>query len=213
MVDYFYFCKRFIQYRPIVLILNVRSRLWFFLVLVFLASGAASQEWNYARLVMIYGGNIPFNFNSLKRYAEGLEISDGTILGVTLADSSQAGRILDGFELNVRAFNGATEIVGDANSLDLNVIRIKAEVSQGFELGIFDSEGYIDLPPDFEVLCSYLDNVGGFDDLVWSDHQLSISYECGKPVAAGGNGSLLGEPPDYYHVEIELELVPTGFGF
>jgi len=79
-------------------------------------------------------------------------------------------------------------------------------------MGTFVSEGYIDLPPDFQKLCSYVDNVGGFDDLVWSDHQLAISYECGKPVAAGGNGSLLGEPPDYYRVEVEIELVPTGGG-
>ena len=175
----------------------MRYRLGMLLLLIFLVSGAASQEWNYARLVMIYGGNIPFNFNSLKRYSDGMEIEDGTILGVTLADSAQPGMSLDGFELMVRAFNGATEITGDADNLDLNVIRIKAEISQGFGMGTFVSEGYIDLPPDFQKLCSYVDNVGGFDDLVWSDHQLAISYECGKPVAAGGNGSLLGEPPDY----------------
>lgn len=190
----------------------MRYRLGMLLLLIFLVSGAASQEWNYARLVMIYGGNIPFNFNSLKRYSDGMEIEDGTILGVTLADSAQPGMSLDGFELMVRAFNGATEITGDADNLDLNVIRIKAEISQGFGMGTFVSEGYIDLPPDFQKLCSYVDNVGGFDDLVWSDHQLAISYECGKPVAAGGNGSLLGEPPDYYRVEVEIELVPTGGG-
>ncbi len=192
---------------------NVQSKIWLFLVLLATASGAVSQEWNYARLVMIYGGSIPFHFNSIKRYAEGMEIQDGTILGVTLADSAQPSKTLTGFELNVRAFNGATEISGDAYNLDLDVIRIKAEVSIGFGPGIFDSEDYIDLPPDFEKLCSYTDNAGGFDDLVWTDHQLAISYECGKPVAAGGNGSLLGEPPDYYRVEVELELVPTGGGF
>jgi hypothetical protein len=162
---------------------------------------------------MLYGGNIPFNFNSIKQYSEGIEITEGTILGVTLADSAQPGTTLEGFDLMVRTFNGATEIAGEANSLDLDVIRIKAEDHLGFGTGIFSSEGYIDLPPDFQRLCNFTDNVGGFDDLVWTDHQLVISYECGKPVAAGGNGSLLGEPPDYYHVEVELELVPTGLGF
>jgi hypothetical protein len=190
----------------------MRSRTWLFLLLLFLASGAASQEWNYARLVLIYGGNIPFNFNSIKRYADGMEIEDGTILGVTLADSAQPGKTLTGFELSVRAFNGATEILGEANSLDLNMIRIKAEDYLGFGTD-FTSEGYQDLSPGFVLLCTYEDTDGGFDDLVWDTHQLSISYECGKPVAAGGNGSLLGEPPDYYQVEVELELVPTGGGF
>ena len=183
------------------------------MALFLLSTGALSQELNYARLVMVYGGSIPFHFNSLKRYAEGIEITEGTILGVTLVDSAQAGTSLEGFDLMVRAFNGATEIEGDANSLDLDVIRIKAEVSQGFVSGTFNSNGYIDLPPDFQELCSFTDLVGGFDNLLWSGDQLVISYECGKPVAAGGNGSLLGEPPDYYRVEVEVELVPTGFGF
>ncbi len=185
---------------------------WAAVILLSFSRGAEAQEWNYARLVLIYGGNIPFNFNSLKRYAEGIEIENGTILGVTLADSTQPGHNLTGFDLNVQAFNGATEITGDANSLDLNVIRIKAESYQGFGPG-FLSQGYIDLPPGFELLCSYTDPDATFDDLVWSAHQLAISYECGKPVAEGGNGSLLGEQPDYYVVEIEIELVPTGGGF
>lgn len=191
----------------------IQPKTLLYLILMLLAIDATSQEYNYARLAMIYGSNIPFNFNSIKRYAEGIEIENGTILGVTMADSAQPGTNLTGFDLTVRAFNGATEIIGEANSLDLNVIRIKAEDYVGFGSGIFSSEGYIDLPPGSQLLCSYLDNVGGFDDLVWMDDQIVISYECGKPVAAGGNGSLLGEPPDFYIVEIELELVPTGGGF
>jgi hypothetical protein len=213
MVDYFCFHLKDTQFGTIVQISNLRFRFWVILWLVSIASAGIAQEFNYARLVMLYGGNIPFNFSSMKQYTEGIEIAEGTILGVTLADSAQPGTSLEGFDLMVRAFNGATEIEGEANSLDLNVIRIKAEDHLGFGTGIFTSDGYIDLPPDFQRLCNFTDNIGGFDDLVWTDHQLVISYECGKPVAAGGNGSLLGEPPDYYHVEIELELVPAGLGF
>ncbi len=114
-------------------ILRLHSRTWLIVLLVITGTGlASSQEWNYARLALLYGGHIPFNFNSIKRYSEGLEILDGTILGVTLADSSQLGHDLTGFELNMRAFNGATEILGDVNTLDLDVIRIKAENYIGF---------------------------------------------------------------------------------
>lgn len=173
---------------------------------------AYSQEWNYARLVLIYGGNIPFNFNSINRYTQGLEILEGTIVGVTLADSSQMGHDLTGFDLNIRAFNGATEILGDASSLDLDAIRIKAENYLGFGIG-FTTSGYQDLSSGWTTICSYSDPNPAFTDLVWDTHQLGISYECGKPVADGGNGTLLGEPPDYYRVEVELELVPTGPGF
>ena len=182
-------------------------------MLIITGTGSAlSQEWNYARLALLYGSNIPFNFNSIKRYTEGIEITEGTILGITLADSGQLGHDLTGFDLNVRAFNGATEILGDAFSLDLDVIRIKAENYLGFGPG-FTTVGYQDLSPGYVTLCSFTDPNPIFSDLTWDTHQLGISYECGLPVAAGGNGSLLGEPPDFYRVEIELELVPTGPGF
>ncbi|PID91522.1 MAG: hypothetical protein CSA96_07970 [Bacteroidetes bacterium] len=171
-----------------------------------------SQEWNYARLALIYGNNIPFNFNSMRRYTEGIEIAEGTIIGVTLVDSNQVGHELTGFDLNMRAFNGATEILGDANSLDLDAIRIRAESYLGFGLGL-TSAGYVDLAAGWTTLCSYTDPSPLFSNLTWDNFQLAISYECGKPVSDGGNGTLLGEPPDYYRVEVELELVPTGPGF
>lgn len=183
------------------------------MLLLFAGAGTVfSQEWNYARLVLIYGGDIPFHFNSINRYTQGLEIEEGTILGITLADSGQVGHDLTGFDLNMRAFNGATEILGEANSLDLNVIRIRGENYLGFGPG-FVSAGYQDLSSGWTTLCSFTDPGPVFTDLVWDTHQLVISYECGKPVAEGGNGALLGEPPDYYRIEVELELVPTGPGF
>ncbi|MEZ5069774.1 MAG: hypothetical protein R2751_02100 [Bacteroidales bacterium] len=182
------------------------------LMLLSMSGTLTAQEWNQARLALIYGSNIPFNFNSIRRYTEGIEVLEGTILGITLADSNQVGHDLTGFDLNMRTFNGATEIIGDANSLDLDAIRVKAESYLGFGLG-FTSNGYQDLSAGWTTLCTYTDPNPGFTDLTWDSYQVGISYECGKPVAAGGNGSLLGEPPDFYRVEVELELVPTGPGF
>ncbi len=171
-----------------------------------------SQDWNGARLVIIYGGNIPFNFNSINKYTQGIEVLEGTILGISLADSGQVGHDLSGFELNMRAFNGATEIMGDAYNIDLDAIRIKAENYLGFGVG-FSSTGYQDLTAGWNTICTYTDPNPLFTDLTWDNYQLGISYECGKPISGGGNRALLGEPPDYYRVEIELELVPTGLGF
>jgi len=190
------------------------KRLLGFLVL-FLAFGTGTaQEWNYARLVLVYGGQIPFNFNSVRDYAEGIEVLQGTILGVTMADSAQAGHDLQGFDLNIRTFNGAVEIEGDAYSLDLNTIRLQAENYIGFGGGLtFPPGGYQDLSAGWTNLCSYLDGDAVFDDLSWDTHQIAISYDCGIPVSAGGNGSLEGAPADFYHVEIEIELIPVGPGF
>lgn len=174
-----------------------------------LTSPVNGQEWNYARLSLLYGGSIPFNFNSIQKYTEGIEIIDGTILGITLVDSSQVGHDLEGFDLNFRTFNGQATIKGSVDDLPLDRIRVRAENNIG--LGSGTSFGYQDLAAGWTSLFSYT-NIP-FSSLTWDTHQLGLSYECGKPVSAGGNGTLLGATPDYYTVEIEVELVPTGPGF
>lgn len=191
---------------------RLRPGAFVLILLLAIFTDGMCQEYNYARLALLYGSNIPFNFNSVRRYTEGIEIEDGTILGITLVDSAQAGTDLEGFDLFMRTFNGATEILGEAYSLDLNAVRIRADNYLGFAVG-FTSDGYQDLAATWTRICSYTDPDAVFDDLVWTDHQVSISYDCGIPVADGGNGSLLGEAPDYYQVEVEIELVPTGLGF
>ncbi len=189
--------RQFIRY-----FLGVLISIWTF-------APADGQEWNYARLSVLYGGNIPFNFNTMDKLKNGIEIINGTVIGITLADSNQVGHDLEGFDLNFRSFNGQPSIRGDVYTLDLNRIRIKAENETGLAPGV--SSGYQDLSTGWTTLFSYTDIP--WSDLVWANHQLSIAYECGKPVADGGNGSLLGEPADYYVVEVEFELVPTGPGF
>ena len=168
-----------------------------------------AQEWNSARLVLLYGGNVVFNFNSLNKIKNGIELANYTQLGISLADSNQVGHTLEGFDLNFRTFNGATEISGDAYSLDLNAIRVSAENALGLASGT--SLGYQDLSAGWTTLFTYTNT--SFSDLTWNNHQLYISYDCGIPVSSGGNGSLLGEPGDFYTVEIEIELIPTGPGF
>lgn len=168
-----------------------------------------SQEWNSARLTLLYGSSIPFNFNTIDKIRNGIEIQTGTLIGISMADSNQVGHDLEGFDLNFRSFNGQANIRGDIYSLPLNRIRVKAENSLG--LGGGTSTGYQDLSTGWTNLFSYSNAL--WTDLTWANHQLLISYECGRPVADGGNGSLLGEEPDYYNVEIEFELIPTGPGF
>ncbi len=202
MVDYFYF------YQLLTITGSLRT-LFLYIAFSLLTILVNSQDWNYARLSVIYGGSIPFNFNSILKYSSGIEISEGTILGITLVDSSQAGHVLEGFDLNFRTFNGATVIQGDAGTLSLDKIRVKADNYLGLETGT--AYGYQNLSPGWTTLFSYTN--ASFANLSWDQDQISISYECGKPVSSGGGGSLLGESPDYYTIEIEFELVPTGPGF
>lgn len=173
------------------------------------AAKSSAQEWNAARLNVLYGSSLPFNFGSLQKIKKGIEVQTGTRFGISLADSSKIGHVLQGFVLYFRAFNNQANIKGDQYVLPLNKIRVKAENVIGLESGY--SYGYQDLSSDWVPLFSYTN--ASWVDLHWANHQLNISYECGKPVSEGGNGSLMGEEPDFYNIEIEFELVPTGPGF
>jgi len=179
------------------------------LLFTFSLSALYSQEWNAARLNVLYGSSLPLNFSSLSKIKKGIEVQTGTRFGISLADSSQVGHVLQGFVLYFRAFNNQANIKGDSYTLPLDKIRVKAENVIGLESGY--SYGYQDLTTDWVPLFSYTNT--SWVDLNWANNQLNITYECGKPVADGGNGSLMGEEPDYYNVEIEFELVPTGPGF
>jgi hypothetical protein len=175
---------------------------------------AVSQDpWNSARLTVLYGSNISFNFNTLDKIKNGIEVVNGTVLGISLVDKMEIGHDLDGFELNFRSFNSQANIKGDFYTLPLNRIRVKAENAIGLDTGTPNPDGYQNLSTDWINLFSYTDATVDTLKLDWANYQLNISYECGKPLSVGGNGSLMGEEPDYYAVEIELELVPAGPGF
>lgn len=188
-------------------------KLWIIIAFLFLnAFNGFAQEWNSARLSVLYGNSIPFNFNSIAKIKNGIEISTGTHIGISMADSMQVGHTLEGFILNFRSFNGQANIIGDAYTLPLNRIQVKAESILG--LGSGTTYGYQDLTTGWVPLFSYsIVSPAPWVNLDWSNHQLNISYQCGIPVSGGGNGTLMGEGPDYYNVEIEFELMPTGPGF
>lgn len=163
-----------------------------------------------SRLTLVYGSSIPFNFNTMEKIRNGIEILTGTILGISLVDGNPDGqKMLTGFNIYFKTFNDQANIRGDAYTLPLNLIRVKADNAPG--LGTGTTEGYQDLATGETLLFSYVNPT--WVDLNWADYQLIVSYECGKPTSDGGNGSLLGEEPDNYNVEIEFDLWPTVSGF
>jgi len=78
-----------------------------------------AQEWNTARLSVLYGGNIPVDFNNLSRIKKGIEFQTGTRFGISMADSSVVGHQLQGFTLYCRAFNNQANIKGEVYTLPL----------------------------------------------------------------------------------------------
>ncbi len=178
------------------------------LFLFFLVNNSYSQEYNYARLTVIYGADIPFNFRSINNYKNGITITNGTVLGITLADSNQAGVSLEGFDLRFRSFNSQANIEGSVYDIPLSTIELEA--SNNIGLGAATYTGLKELSTSWTNLVEYTQNPinpPAFSDLIWSNHQVNISYSCGV------TNTLLGEESDYYSVEIEIELIPTGPGF
>jgi len=174
---------------------------------VVLYSASFGQEYNYARLVVIYGGQIPFHFNSIDEYKNGIRIEDGTIIGVTMVDSVANVPTVMGFDLRFRSFNGQASIDGSSgNFLPLSTLELEAIDFGGLGGALYT--GLQPLTAGWINLVQYTDPISPpFNDLNYNTHQVKISYECGV------NVSLLGEVSDYYNVEIEFELIPTGPGF
>lgn len=164
-----------------------------------------AQEWNTARLSVLYGNNVPFNFSNLARIKEGININVGTRFGITITNLAVPGHDnISGFVLYFRAFNNQTHLKSAVAQLPLDVVKVKADNFLGLESG--SSYGYVPLATDWTPLFIY-DNPLMWTNLNWANHQLTVSYTCGVPDALG-NGGLMGEIPDFYNVEIEFELVP-----
>ena len=169
-----------------------------------------AQEYNYARLSVIYGGSIPFNFKSIDNYKNGIRIDEGTIIGVSLVDSNQIGATLEGFDLRFRSFNAQANIEGSSHNLPLSMIQVEANNNIGMPTPNANYKGLQSLSTSWVNLVEYTQNPIGppnFNNLNWASNQIKISYQCGVAT------SLLGEVSDYYSVQIEIELVPTGPGF
>lgn len=165
---------------------------------------------NYARLTMVEGAAINFNFNSIEKMKNGITLNDATIIGVTVPDSvgdplTEVVR----WEIQFKANNGAANFDGESvgNSLPLNVLELKADDNVG--LGIAPGS-WVELDAAYQVLFTTNDaNNIGLTNTGWTNKQFGISYRCGAN--AGGTNSVFGYPTDYYTVEIEILFVPYDF--
>ena len=158
-----------------------------------------SQD-NVARLTVIIGSHIEFNFTSLDHYNTGLTITDGTTIGITMSEIAPA--VLTGWHIDVQTFMGQATIDGSGgNTLPLNTIQIEATDANGnLATAAFTGLQDLSVAPG-ATLMSTIDPAHLPADP--NTHQINLSYECG--IAAG---SLLGEVADYYTVNVEVILIP-----
>lgn len=155
---------------------------------------------NTARLTTLIGSHIEFNFNSIDKYRNGIRVTDGTTLGISMEDLT--GGTLTGWHIDVQSFLSQPTIDGGGgNSLPLNVIQIEATDASG-NLGTASFNGLQDLSiaPGNELMST---TDPAHIPANANTHQINLSYECGI-----ANGSLLGSTADYYTIEVEIILIP-----
>lgn len=143
------------------------------------------------RLVLRQGGNIVFNFNSLKRYKDGITYNRWTTFDIKY-DSDGGGT---SWKLSLKA--NAANFDGDMGAtLDLDKLEITA----------LDGGGINDLTafclPTITLTNLDQDLVAGGppDGLAAGDNLIDLTYECGV------TNKVIGEISDYYVVDLEITL-------
>ena len=165
-----------------------------------------AQDQNTARISIITGSNVSFNFSTIAKIKTGYTLTDYTTLGISLTSLYVPGHDLQGFELYFSS-NGSPNLQGEVHTIPLSKLSVSAVKLNGLVAGVSVSEGYKTLTAGNVKLFSYTIAPAVWtlaDDLVGQTDQLSISYQCSP---------LLGEESDYFNVEIAFELWPIGAGF
>jgi len=179
-------------------------------------------EYNSARLSILSGGNVEFNFLNLNDYKDGKTLVNKTVLGISICDCNSefgadpiANTSITGWELYFDTDD--IEFVGTdpANVLPLCFIEAQATIRNGLA-GIttngyqnLDQEGNPATPIALEDV-----NPATIAAKVWSADQLNISYRFASPLnlacQPGHTFPLINSPVvgDYYTVTVSFTLVP-----
>lgn len=150
-------------------------------------------------MVFIQGSNVVFNFSALKRYTTGMTLANWTIIEV-FYDSDGGGT---SWKLSIKA--NSPNIEGDmGNTLNLDVIEITATDYGGAPAEYNDLSAFC-FP---KITLTDLDQdlvgdqgLGGPPDIAsGKKNRVNLTYECGV------TNSLLGQPADFYVVDLVVTL-------
>ncbi|MFO8068095.1 MAG: hypothetical protein R6U11_10990 [Bacteroidales bacterium] len=167
--------------------------LFIFIVSLFTYNDSCAQdcEADTCLIRITSGGSVSFNINSLNKYKEGVDYNQWTRIAIHFSDDVDPTKV---WKLEFKSMTA--QIEGDSGvDLDLSYISIFAEDGGG----ITDLSPYIE--PEQELTSLYQPLIMGAPQGSFDDNIIILSYKCGK-----GIDKLLGEPPGYYVVDIELKL-------
>jgi hypothetical protein len=179
-------------------------------------------DYNSARLSLLTGSNLNFNFSSLNDYKNGITLEDFTVLGITICDCTSeigadpvAGSTITGWDLYMDTdepfLNGSP-----GNTLPLCFLEAEASTRNGLvgvnytgrqtlrQHGSSDRIAFDDSSP-FTI-----------SNRFWASDQMNISYYLAVPptnadcIADGYFFPLINSNviPDYYTITISFTLVP-----
>ncbi len=148
-----------------------------------------------ARIMVESGGSVRFSINSLTKYNEGMALEDWTRLAISFADTLDTSAT---WKLQFKA--NTSVIYGDyGRELPLDYLVLEARDGGGNTI-LGDSDNGFILPPQTlnTIKKTLIEDApqGSFQD-----NKLYISYRLGK-----GAEKLMGQPSDYYFVDIEFIL-------
>ena len=143
------------------------------------------------------GSHVTFNFNSISDFNNGITKNNHTMLGLQFADS--AGGFETGWNVSVKASDANFEASGGANTMNLDVLEIKATDAGSVPALGGNFTGWQILTIGEVNLYEHPTR----EDRFSTSTQVNISYQCGV------TNKIIGSNSDYYETELEIYLRPT----
>jgi hypothetical protein len=181
-------------------------------------------DYNSARISILSGGVIEFNFLNINDYKNGITLTNKTVLGISICNCDSefgadpvAGSSITGWDLYFDTDDAVIQGSNPANTLPLCFIEAEADVRAGMVGVLFNgrqplnNEGLPPLPLASEDVAPLT-----IPDRFWTTDQLNISYYLAVPPTnadCDGIGQffpLIDSPVsgDYYTVSVSFTLVP-----
>lgn len=185
-------------------------------------------DYNSARIVMLSGGNVNFNFNSIDDFKNGITLSNQTILGIHFCDCNSefgadpvAGSSISGWDLYFDTDDANIAGQNPANTLPLCMLEAEA-TPRTFSMADptityngrqpLNTQGAGGMTPVVEETTV----LPATPSRTWNNDQIFITYYFAVPptnatcIGAGQNFPIIDDPvdADYYTVTASFTLVP-----
>ena len=171
------------------------TRLFYMLFFFILTTTFYSQD-NVARLITIIGSQVTFNFNTISKHSTGITKTNHTRFGVRFSDLTGGASGVTQWKVTAEPASATIDGDGGANTLNLNVLELRATDANANLAGSIFS-GWQILGNGNSLVTSFTIPASA------TTHQIDISYRCGV------TNSVFDSTSDYYEIEIDFVLSPV----